>query len=205
MRNILFSIFFVLSLVIPATAKPSDMEPRAYLGLVLNGGDSVAQPTATPQPAQPTATSVPAATSTPIPSAPTNTPVPPTATLMPTATPTNTPRPTATPARPVGVANCAAEPNAAQAPNSPVRISAIDKVAETVTLQNVSGAAVDIGGWRVCSITGNQLHATLSGVLSAGESRVIPSQAGTNIWLNSGRDDGALYDNNGGLVSYLVN
>lgn len=80
MRHLLVSVFFVLSLVIPATAKPSDMEPRAYLGLVLNGGDNVVQPTATPQPAQPTATS------TPIPATATNTPLPPTATPIPQPT-----------------------------------------------------------------------------------------------------------------------
>lgn len=86
MKNLLVSIFFVLSLVIPATAKPSDMEPRAYLGLVLNGGAFETPPTVTPQPAQPTATPVPAATNTPIPATPTNTPVPPTATPIPQPT-----------------------------------------------------------------------------------------------------------------------
>lgn len=86
MRNLLAFTLFAALLIAPVSAKPSDMEPRAYLGLVLNGSESEVQATATPQPAQPTATPVPAATSTPIPAAPTNTPVPPTATPIPQPT-----------------------------------------------------------------------------------------------------------------------
>jgi hypothetical protein len=65
--------------------------------------------------------------------------------------------------------------------------------------------AASLDGWRICSIRGNQLHATLSGSLGPGESRAIESQAGGSIWSNSSRDDGALYDAEGRLVSYWLN
>ncbi len=81
----------------------------------------------------------------------------------------------------------------------------MDKVVETVTLRNLSGAAVVLDGWRICSIRGNQLHATLSGSLAAGETRVIPSQSGTNVWSDNDSDDGALYDAKGSLISFWDN
>ncbi len=96
--------------------------------------------------------------------------------------------------------NCQADPNAASAPNSPVQIVTVNKGAETVTLKNVSGAAIDLTGWRMCSIRGNQEH-PLSGGLQPGESRSFPGPAG-NIWSNSEDDDGSLYDPEGRLVSY---
>lgn len=114
-----------------------------------------------------------------------------------TATPTRTP--------PAGAANCASDPNANIAPNSPIKISSVDKVAEVVTLQNISPENVDISGWKICSITGNQLHATLSGSIAAGVSTQIARQTASEIWLNSSRDDAALYDNFGRLISYLSN
>lgn len=85
-----------------------------------------------------------------------------------------------------------------------MNIVTVNKDAETVTLKNVSSAAVDLTRWRICSITGNQLHATLSGSLAPGDARSIPSQAGAPIWNNTS-DPGALYDANGSLVSYWGN
>jgi len=41
---------------------------------------------------------------------------------------------------------------------------------------------VAVDGWRICSIRGNQLHATLSGALEAGETKLIPSQGAGNVW-----------------------
>lgn len=99
--------------------------------------------------------------------------------------------------------NCQADSYAASAPNYPVRIDSLDKAGETVTLRNRSSAAVTVTGWRICSITGNQLHATLSGTLAPGEVRVIPSQAGGSIWNNSTDDDGALYNAAGQLIAYF--
>ncbi|MCY7309682.1 MAG: hypothetical protein LH619_02790, partial [Chitinophagaceae bacterium] len=74
---------------------------------------------------------------------------------------------------------------AGAAPNYPVKIMAIDKSAETVTIKNVSTSAVDMSNWIVCSVNGGQQHALLSGSISANETRVIARQAGSNIWNNT--------------------
>lgn len=97
--------------------------------------------------------------------------------------------------------NCQADPRANEAPNQPIRLT-VNKVTEIARLTNVSPTAIDLTGWRICSIRGNQLHATLNGTLGVGESLNVTSQAGGNIWSNSEPDDGALYDANGSLVSY---
>ena len=97
--------------------------------------------------------------------------------------------------------NCQEDPNAAAAPQYPVQIVRIDKVAETVTLKNVSPDAIDLTGWRMCSIRGNQEH-PIGGGLAPGETRVFAGPVGT-IWSNSERDDGALYNANGQLVAYV--
>jgi hypothetical protein len=115
------------------------------------------------------------------------------------------PQPPAPPAPqplPPSYNNCQADPNAAAAPNAPVRIVTVDKVAEVVRLQNVSGTMVNLDGWKMCSITGNQLHEGIGGTLAAGETKDFPHTNPGNIWNNSQRDDGALYNANGQLVSY---
>ncbi len=61
---------------------------------------------------------------------------------------------------------------------------------------------MDINGWRICSIRGNQLHATSSGVLAAAEIRIILSQASGPIWSNAECDDAALYNAAGQIISY---
>lgn len=127
-----------------------------------------------------------------------------TPTTAPTLTPTNVPipGPTNTPTLPPpSFNNCQADPNAGAAPNYPVRIINIDKAAETVTLQNVSTAALDLTGWQMCSITGNQNH-PISGTLQPGQAVTFPGPAG-NIWNNASEDDGALYTPEGRLASYF--
>jgi hypothetical protein len=81
-----------------------------------------------------------------------------------------------------------------------VAITAIDKAAETVTLQNVSPNAVSLDGWVMCSVRGSQRH-PVGGPLNPGETRVFPGSSG-NIWSNGSPDPGALYDPQGRLVSY---
>jgi hypothetical protein len=98
--------------------------------------------------------------------------------------------------------NREADPNAAVAPHYPVQIVGIDKSAEVVRLKNVSDAAVDLNGWRMCSIKGSQLHEGIAGSLAPGETRDFPYTNPGNIWNNSEEDDGALYNANGQLVSY---
>lgn len=122
----------------------------------------------------------------------------------PSPNPSPSPSPSPSPAPgplPPSYNSCQADPNAAQAPNSPIRMT-VDKRTEIVRLVNVTSSPVALDGWRVCSIRGNQLHATLSGTLAGGATLDVRSQAGDNIWNNSEKDDGALYDGNGSLVSY---
>jgi hypothetical protein len=128
-------------------------------------------------------------------------PVEPTGT--PTATVEPTPSPTATPTLPPpSYNNCQADPNPDAAPNYPVRITVIDKSAETVTLRNeTAGDTIDLTGWHMCSVTGNQEH-PISGSLAPGEERTFPNTGGP-IWNNSSSDPGALYNGDGQLVSYF--
>jgi hypothetical protein len=110
------------------------------------------------------------------------------------------PQPPAPQPPPPSYNNCQADPNAGAAPNFPVKITSINKQAETVTLQNVSGESVNLDGWIMCSIRGNQQH-PVGGALVPGETKSFPGPAG-NIWNNSDRDDGALYNPQGQLISY---
>lgn len=124
--------------------------------------------------------------------------------VTPTATdiPTATIPPTVTPS----FNNCQDDPSAGLAPNFPIKIVAIDKASspETVTLQNISSSPINLDGWIMCSITGNQRHTGISGLLGAGETKVYPYTGGGSIWNNTTRDDGALYTPQGYLVSYFV-
>ena len=131
------------------------------------------------------------------------TPPPPGPPPTPTAQPTPAPGPTATPSLPPpSFNNCQADPTTA--PNYPVRIMSIDKAAEVVTLRNVSDQAVNLDGWTMCSVRGNQRHAGIGGTLAPGETKAFPNTGGEGtIWNNFEEDDGALYNANGQLVSFL--
>lgn len=182
-------VIMVVTLVVCSPlifAAPAATGPNFnYLAMVF----TYRSPTPVPPTATPTNAPVPAATAT---RTPTNTPVP-----------TNTPPPTATPTLPPPTFNnCQADPNPGAAPQYPVRITNIDKVAETVTLQNRSGTAIDVTGWHMCSVTGNQEH-PIGGVLAAGASQTYQNTGGP-IWNNSTSDPGALYNAGGQLVSYFT-
>jgi hypothetical protein len=111
------------------------------------------------------------------------------------------PPPTPAPPLPAPTYNeCQAEPNPGAAPNYPVKIVGINKAAETVTLQNLGPDLVSLDGWHMCSIKGNQQH-PVGGALAPGETRTFPGPSGP-IWNNSERDDGALYNAQGQLISY---
>lgn len=155
-------------------------------------------PTATPT-ASATPTNTPTSTRTPTPSVtPTRTATP-TRTLTPTRTATAAPTSTPT-LPPPSYTNCQADPHPEAAPDYPVRIVNIDKVAEVVTLKNVSLGAIDLAGWNMCSITGNQHH-PISGSLAPGQQKDFPNTGGP-IWNNASSDPGALYNQSGQLVSY---
>lgn len=138
---------------------------------------------------------VPPATATPIA----------TSTAVPTAVPTV--GPTVTPTLPPpSFDGCEEDPDPASAGNFPVRVVVVVKDAnpEVVRLENVGVEAVDLTGWRMCSITGNQEHTGVGGSLASGETRDFPFTGGGFIWNNSSQDDGALYNAGGQLVSYWV-
>ncbi len=104
------------------------------------------------------------------------------------------------PAPGAGDAGCGNDPGPV-APESPVTIVAVNDRAEVVTLRNVSGAPVNLDGWRMCSIRGPQEHRGIGGTLAPGEQRDFRHQ-GDTIWSNSDRDPGALYNAQGQLISY---
>jgi hypothetical protein len=153
-------------------------------------------PTATlpPAPVQPTTTAVPQAPPTaPTLAPPTRTPAPPTPTIPPPAA-----------APPPSFNACQSDPNEYQAPNYPVRILWVNKETEVFALQNVSDAPVDLRGWIMCSVSESQRYDAMNVTLAPGETRrfVFPGAA---IWKNEERDDGALYNPQGQLISYWFN
>ena len=89
-------------------------------------------------------------------------------------------------------------------PDSPVKIVSIDKRAESVQLQNVSGESVDLSGWHMCSVRGTQEHRPITSILAPSETASYVNNTGDNVWHNTARDDGALYNADGQLVSYWV-
>jgi hypothetical protein len=113
----------------------------------------------------------------------------------------NIPTPTLPPAIFDG---CQDDPNPLSAPNFPVRIVRVDKVAEVVILQNVSTVTVSLEDWNMCSINGNQEHDEIFGTLAPGQIRQFPNTGDSPIWNDTERDDGALYNAAGFLVSYWI-
>jgi hypothetical protein len=125
-----------------------------------------------------------------------------TATVTRTNTPTatNTATATNTPTLPPpSFNNCQLDPTTAG--DYPVSITAIEKGQETVTLKNVSNVPIDLTNWTMCSVLANQQH-PIFGVLQPGQSITFPGPP-ANIWNNAEDDDGALYNNQGQLVSFF--
>jgi hypothetical protein len=132
-------------------------------------------------------------TTPPTPAPPTSTPAPPTPTFPPPAA-----------APPPSFNACQNDPNEYQAPNYPVRILWVNKETEVFALQNVSDAPVDLRGWVMCSVSDSQRYDAMNVTLAPGEIKrfVFPGAA---IWKNEERDDGALYNPQGQLISYWFN
>ncbi len=166
----------------------ASLTPLAYMPLIAALYDGTPSPDAgqTPPPTE-------AITPTPPPETPTLTPE---ATIEATDTPSVSPTP---------IPNCVVTPTAAQAPNTPIKIVDISKqhFPEVATLQNISNAAIDLAGWRLCSLNGGQQHRGLFGLLQAGETRDF-AHVGNPIWDDDARDDAALFDPNGQLISYCA-
>jgi micrococcal nuclease len=107
-------------------------------------------------------------------------------------------RPAATAVRP---ASCPRLPEPAAAPEAPLQIVGLDKQAELVQLRNVGAEPVNLDGWLVCSQRGGESQGGIGGTLAPGETRAF-TNPGSSIWSNSNRDDAALFDPSGQLVSY---
>jgi micrococcal nuclease len=98
-------------------------------------------------------------------------------------------------------ASCPELQDRAAAPEAPVRIAGLDKAAETVELRNVSDGPVSLDGWVLCSQRGGESQRGVGGTLAPGETRAFANPAAA-IWSNGSRDDAALFDPAGRLVSY---
>lgn len=120
--------------------------------------------------------------------------------VQPTPTPPVPVPPTAPPAAVPPVNDCQSEPDPDTAANFPVQIVAIDKRAEVVVLVNLGEEAVNLDGWRMCSLRGDQEH-PIGGTLQSGEVREFRN-SGETIWSNTEQDNGALYNEAGVLISY---
>lgn len=188
MRRLIATLAALAALLWASVAVQAQSPTTVWLPLI-----AVPPPTATP-------TNTPTATVTPI---------GPTATATATTTATTAPippSPTATvttgPAPVFG--DCTTDPNPAAAPNTPLQIIGLDKSGEVVAVRNGSGAAISLDGWMLCSINGNQQHPIGAGVSVPANGSIDLPNGGAPIWNNSVRDDAALYDPTGRLVSYFV-
>jgi len=100
---------------------------------------------------------------------------------------------------------CKSTPDPASAPNYPVRIVTVDKVAEVVTLENVSTTSVSLEDWNMCSLYTHQDHDQIFGTIAPGQQRSFKNIGGYGpVWDDNHRNDGALYNAAGVLVSYWI-
>lgn len=116
-------------------------------------------------------------------------------------TPSRTPTATATLSSDIAANLCRQTPDPSQAPNEPIAIFDIDEVNETITLESFSIETVNLDGWIMCSLTGDQVHTGISGDIEFLE--LFNFEYDGDIWDDVQRDDGALYDPAGNLVSYF--
>ncbi len=100
-------------------------------------------------------------------------------------------------------------PNGDTPVNQGIVIENINKEAEVVTIRNKTSVDVDLRGYKLVSVTGNQSFIFPTFILKAGASMTVSSgdQGGdvmwttANIWNNSKSDPGVLYDPNDREVS----
>jgi hypothetical protein len=159
--------------------------------------------TSTPAPVVPTVVPLPPTSAPALPTAVPPTPGPPT--LTPSPAPTITPTfPPPAPPPPPSYNACMADPNPYAAPNYPVRILEVNKETEVFALQNVGDVPIDLSGWVICSVNGVQQFGQMNVTVQPGEIKrfVYPGAA---VWDNNQRDDAALYNTQGQLISYWFN
>lgn len=93
-----------------------------------------------------------------------------------------------------------------------VEISGLDKKGELVTIKSISNKDIDMTGWKLVSVRGNQQFIFPSYTLKAGTSVTVGGfdsrdksdfiwEEGNGIWNNSDSDPAELYDNFGNLIS----
>lgn len=148
-------------------------------------------------------------------------PVTPTRTSTETATPTPTPTPTRTPTRTPTATPVARTPEPGRPPRSPLRITALffdgegrNEPDEYVAFENVTGEAVELFGWQLVSVQGNQRHRFGLGneIGPRATCRVYTNEdhpehcgfnwaSGVAIW-NNGGDKAELRDPSGALVDW---
>lgn len=123
-----------------------------------------------------------------------------TATLTPSTTPTVTNTPATLTPTPEFMGCRTNVPHPEAAPNTPIRIEAVDKIAEKVTLTNVTTDVVDISGWWMCSVS-TQWEQGVGGSLAPGQTYTF-GPSNQDVWDDTHRDDGVLFNDKGQLVSY---
>ncbi len=93
---------------------------------------------------------------------------------------------------------------------SAITISMLDKSAEYVEITNNSSDNIDMTGWYIVSVKGNQTYNFPDGyTLNSGAKIKVVSNSAEgdlkwttdNVWNNSEEDDAELYDKNGILIS----
>lgn len=90
-----------------------------------------------------------------------------------------------------------------------VSISSVDKRAELVTIKNAGSTDVNLTGWKLVSVTGNQTFIFPSYILKSNETVTVASGGATgdliwtsaHIWNNSSSDPAQLYDAQGNLIA----
>lgn len=93
-------------------------------------------------------------------------------------------------------------------PTTNVIISSLDKINELIVIKNTSTTDIDITGWKIISVTGNQTYTFPKYILKAGKSVTVASgtQQGdlkwgkANIWNNTSSDPAELYNDKGELI-----
>ncbi len=89
-----------------------------------------------------------------------------------------------------------------------LKITMVDKHDEEVTIKNVSSSTINLQGYILVSVKGNQTFTFPSYELKPNGTVTVYGKGGTgelqgwagNVWNNSSSDPAELYDNNGNLL-----
>lgn len=98
--------------------------------------------------------------------------------------------------------------------SSNIIIEKLDKKAEYIILKNTSSSTIDLTGWKIVSVTGNQSFVFPAFELGANSTVKVGDEAknsdvhfhwleGKGVWNNSSSDPAEVYNSNGELISRL--